>query len=115
MNKPYKEYYYDKELIHVYSNDSEVFEYLDEPAFRYALAQIAIKYAKPRKYSQLSGKQLKTPYREIHLEPYKDFFDRIGVVIIVGSLLASRQFFIRDDNMKAELYRILSGLDDDWI
>lgn len=113
MIKPYKAYYYDKELIHVYSNDSEVFEYLDEPAFRFALAQIAIKYAKPRTYSLLSGKQLKTPFREIYLEPYMGFFDRIGVVIIVGSLLASRQFFIRDDNMKADLYRVLTNLDNE--
>lgn len=106
MIKPYKAYYYDKELIHVYSNDSEVFEYLDEPAFRFALAQIAIKYVKPRKYSQLSAKQLKTPYREVHLQPYMDFFERIGVIINAGT----QHFFIRDDNMKAELYRILTKL-----
>ena len=37
MTKPYKAYYYDKELIHVYSNDSEVFEYLDEPVKIYNL------------------------------------------------------------------------------
>ena len=106
MTKPYKAYYYDKELIHVYSNDSEVFEYLDEPAFRFALAQIAIKYIKPLKYSRLSGKQLKTPYREVHLQPYRDFFERIGVIINAGT----QHFFIRDDNMKAELYRILTKL-----
>lgn len=106
MTKPYKEYYYDKELIHVYSNDSEVFEYLDEPAFRYALAQIAIKFTKPRKYSHLSGKPLKIPYREIHLQPYMDFFERIGVIINAGT----QHLFIRDDNMKAELYRILTKL-----
>ena len=106
MIKPYKAYYYDKELIHVYSNDSEVFEYLDEPAFRFALAQIAIKYIKPRKYSHLSGKPLKTPYREVHLQPYMDFFERIGVIINAGT----QHFFIRDDNMKAELYRILTKL-----
>lgn len=106
MNKPYKAYYYDKELIHVYSNDSEVFEYLDEPAFRFALAQIAIKYIKPRKYSHLSAKPLKTPYREVHLQPYMDFFERIGVIINAGT----QHFFIRDDNMKAELYRILTKL-----
>ena len=106
MTKPYKAYYYDKELIHVYSNDSEVFEYLDEPAFRFALAQIAIKYIKPRKHSHLSGKQLKTPYREVHLQPYMDFFERIGVIINAGT----QHFFIRDDNMKAELYRILTKL-----
>ena len=106
MIKPYKAYYYDKELIHVYSNDSEVFEYLDEPAFRFALAQIAIKYIKPRKYSHLSGKQLKAPYREVHLQPYMDFFERIGVIINAGT----QHFFIRDDNMKAELYRILTKL-----
>ena len=106
MTKPYKAYYYDKELIHVYSNDGEVFEYLDEPAFRFALAQIAIKYVKPRKNSHLSGKQLKTPYREIHLQPYMDFFERIGVIINAGT----QHFFIRDDNMKAELYRILTKL-----
>lgn len=106
MIKPYKAYYYDKELIHVYSNDSEVFEYLDEPAFRFALAQIAIKYVKPRKNSQLSAKPLKTPYREVHLQPYRDFFERIGVIINAGT----QHFFIRDDNMKAELYRILTKL-----
>lgn len=106
MIKHYQSYYYDKELIHVYSNNDELFEYLDEPAFRYALAEIAMKYCELRKKSHLSGKPLKRPYREIHLQPYKDFFDRIGVIINVGT----QHFFIRDDNMKAELYRILTKL-----
>lgn len=106
MTKQYHSYYYDKELIHVYTNDEELFEYLEEPAFRYALAEIALKYCKQRKHSQLSGKPLKKPYREIHLQPYKDFFDRIGVIINAGT----QHYFLRDDNMKAELYRILTKL-----
>ena len=106
MNKPCKSYYYDKELIHVYSNDDELFEYLDEPAFRYALAIIAVKYSPVRRKSRLSGKTLSRPYREIHLQPYKDFFDRIGIVINAGT----QHFFIKDDHIKPELYRILSNI-----